>query len=203
MTMTKSRLTSTLTTVLRGLSERAATEAKADFTPAVEIVSDLGCLAANGTAVQIRAIQAEVAAVRERLQYSHDVVQRPLDALRGKNSHVFLSGAMWAMNEAMQERLTFLDEREHAGAQTSRRAQVRQLVEDALNRQGALSPRFVIDGERAVAMAVRSDEVSRALSDLMEAGHVQPGAAPEGADRRRRFFALVSDDSPTRRTKRS
>lgn len=164
-----------------------------DFAPAVGVVSDLSRLLIQASLADVRLAQAGVSAVREQL-ISDEVDTSPIKELSGKNRHIYLAGAMWALTEVMAARLTIA---ESAGAtstsvRVTRRAKLAQYLLAAFNGSAAHSPSELSQYSPIRDLDVRPDEISRALAAMVEQGLVYAVPGPDGADvdRRRKYFAL-------------
>lgn len=178
-----------LTALLHALAVRAG-GGKPDLTPAVGVIGGLGELVLVAPADKVRQLQATVATVRDQLRYGS--TQTPAEALSsGQDSHVFLAGALWAVDEFMEARLDVLG-RQSEGAVGTARGAARAIVLDALGVHGTVTPGDVLAFAEERKLDLRADQVSRALGDLLAEGVVEPSEAPQGADRRRRFFRLAT-----------
>lgn len=176
--------------VLNALAARARAGEK-DMSAAIGVVNDLGYLISGSAATDIRLAQAAVAAVREQLRSDH-AVNTPEKALTDSQSHSFLAGALWAVNELMTARLDSLAATPLPGHRT-RRAEVRDLALSALASGEALSPTAVLASVSHADASTRLDEISRGLGELLADGLVVSAAADPGADRRRKYFAITAE----------
>lgn len=177
--------------LLHALALRARDERGKGLSDAVGVVGDLGRVVAAGAPADVRSLQAAVAGLREQLD-SDEVNNQPAKALDGRNSHTYLAGAMWAINEIMNSQLDTVEARSDVERAGTRRFQSEKLVLEVLRGGGALSPRDISQAVEEAGQEIRSDEISRALSLLIGKGLVAAVPADwPGADRRRRYFRVI------------
>jgi hypothetical protein len=182
-----------LTKLLNSLSTRARRPGdKPDLSPAIPLVNDLGRLIVKGKASDIRSAQAAVAGVREQLEYG-EVANTPYKALTGLNSHAYLAGAMWVVNEVMNVRLDTMSLPAPKGRVT-RKSRIKNLVLSGMTSGGAVTPSSLLeavsdDGD----VTPRLDEVSRALGELLTDELVKPVDPEPGTDRRTKYFTLTDE----------
>jgi hypothetical protein len=177
-----------VTTLLNSLGKRARTPGKPDLSPAIGIVNDLGTLIAQGTEPEIRHAQAAVAAVREQLN-AENAVNFPEATLTGPDSHNFLAGALWAVNELMTAHLAAMPSA--STPRTTRKDRVKDMTFFALRSGAAMSPTSI--REAIGDESVRPDEISRALGEMLSAQFVELVPSEPGNDRRSKRFALTSE----------
>lgn len=185
MTATMSHVTG----LLNSLGKRARMPGKPDLSPAVGIVNDLGTLVARGTEPEIRQAQAAVAGVREQLGSSEQAINYPEAMLNGPDSHNFLAGALWAVNELMTAQLDAMPSSLTPGV--TRKNYVRDRVLFALRSGAAMSPTSIRDATGDAS--IRLDEVSRALGDMLAARLVDVAPLVPGGDRRVKHFHMTSE----------
>lgn len=184
-----------LTSLLNALAVRAREQAddKLDLTPAIGLVNDLGRYVTLGSESDVRSLQAAVAAVREQLDVGDHAVNTPEKALLGKDSHGYLAGALWAINEIMTLRLQMATESDAtAPGRQTRRYSIRRAVLVGFLTQSVRTPTAILEelSKRDYGDA-RLDEVSRVLGELLKDGLIEPAAPAAGSDRRMRYFALT------------
>lgn len=182
--------------LLTALGEQVRSDPK-DLGAAVSVVGDVGRLLVRGNEEEIRSVQAAVAAIRERLD-GHDAMPSPVKELTSPQAHVFLAGALWALNEVGNIRLASGVEAPSAPAGVSRRSAVRDAVRDLLS-ETPTSPSELRDAAARQRFEVRPDELSRALGALCEAGLAREAPGPAGADRRRKYYVRQPRRSGDRR----
>lgn len=188
-----------VTALLDGLGKRARTsDGKPDLSPAIGIVNDLGRLVARGTEPEIRQAQAAVAALREQLN-TENALNFPAAILTGPDSHNFLAGALWAVNELITAQLESLPSA--VSPRMTRRDYVKDKTLFALRSGAALSPKFI--REAIGDASVRADEVSRALGEMLAARLVEVVSPAPGSDRRLKCFALTSEGREARKSSAS
>jgi hypothetical protein len=161
-----------------------------DLVPAIGLVNDLGRLSLQGSLADVRKVQAAVASLREQLD-GESVEKNPAKELGGKDRHVYLAGAMWAVNEVMTSRLQ-LAEATKSTARRSRKSELIEALLATLTDSKAHTPTEMREADTMRHLKVRPDEVSRALTDLVDEGlvYLVPSPSDAGRDRRRKFFAL-------------
>lgn len=176
-----------LNKVLNSLAERARMrDHKPDLSPAIALVNDLGRLIVRGKATDIRAAQASVAAVREQLEFD-DAANTPYKALTGLNSHAYLAGALWAINELMTIRLDTMPPTPPKGRLT-RRSQIRDLVLSAVASADTITPSSLLQSTSDQDITPRLDEISRTLGELLVEGLVAVAEPEPGTDRRTKHY---------------
>lgn len=181
-----------LTGLLNSLGRRARAHVeKPDLRPAVWLVNDLGRLAIQGNESEVRAAAAAVAAFREQLDMGDTVTKPPSKALSAVNSHVYLAGAMWAINEVMNARISSVDVPTAGSRSQTRKHRVMLDVLRALSTATTSTPSSLLAAISADGAEVRPDEVSRALGDLLQQGLAELVAPQPGADRRTKRFAIT------------
>lgn len=184
--------TAQLTDLLNSLGRRARAHVeKPDLTPAVWLINDLGRLVIRGNESDVRAAAAAVAAFREQLDMGDVVTKTPSKALSGVDSHAYLAGAMWAVNEMMNARLDSVDVPAESSRSQTRKHRVMRDVLSTLNTGTTWSPSSLLEAISAHGAEVRPDEVSRALGDLLQQGLVELMPPQAGADRRTKRFAIT------------
>lgn len=196
---------SNVVALLRALSERARDDRGKGLSDAVGVVGDLSRVVTSGAETDIRTLQSAVAALREQLDTS-EVNDQPAKALDSSNSHAYLAGAMWAINEMMSAQLGTIESTRVAHGGTTRRSQVEEVALVALREGRAVTPGEILESVGGRNLNLRADEVSKALSSLLSQGLVvQAGPEDSGADRRRKYFMLAEraaehrDSQPLRR----
>lgn len=175
---------------LNALGERVGQGDKKDLTVAVSVVNDLTRVITTGAPRDIRVAQAGVAALRERLD-SEPHPNSPAAALEGNNSHAYLAGALWAINEMMTTQLDCIANPEVVGEPT-RRELISDLVLRYLREHPVLSQSDLCAQPIAKSLHVRADEVSRAATSLVDRGLLHDVPAKAGTDKRRKYFALTN-----------
>lgn len=188
--------TITLTSLLNALAVRAREQAedKLDLTPAIGIVNDLGRFITLGAEADVRCLQAAVAGVREQLDVGEHAVNTPEKVLLGKDSHGYLAGALWAINEIMTIRLQTMAAEPDASApgRQTRRNWMRRAVLVSFLAQPVQTPTAIGDElSKRYDNGVRLDEISRVLGELLKEGLLEHAAPAAGSDRRMRYFALT------------
>lgn len=183
--------TSNVAALLHALSERARDDRGKGLSDAVGVVGDLSRVITSGAENDIRTLQSAVAALREQLETS-EVRDQPATALDGMNSHAYLAGAMWAINEMMSAQLGTIASARAGQELTTRRGRVEEVVLASLQHGRPVTPGDILDSVAAKNAGMRSDEVSKVLSTLLAQGLVVQ-ATPEtaGTDRRRKYFTLA------------
>jgi hypothetical protein len=186
--------TASVAALLHTLAERARhDDGRKKLRSAVGVVGDLGRVVARDNESDIRVLQSAVASLREQLE-TGDIDTHPATALDGPNSHSFLAGAMWAVNELMTSRLAVIASQKQAPVATTRRGEVEEVVLACLRSSTAVSPGDILESVSGRERELRGDEVSKALSALLAAGRVEQAASNlAGADRRRKYFRLLPD----------
>jgi hypothetical protein len=188
-----SESTMSLISLLDALGVRARTDDDAALTPAVGLVNDLGILLARGTESDIRAVQAAVASVREQLEVSGHAVNTPMRALSSKDSHSFLAGALWAINESMTARLQATAAASSAPGRQTRRAVLRKAVLASLLMEQVQSPTEILAHINPQVGPARLDEISRVLSELFAEDVVSQAMPEAGSDRRMKYISLTEE----------
>jgi hypothetical protein len=180
--------TAHLTTLLNSLANRAQIGDTTDFGAAVGLVNDLNRLIIAGREADIRQAQAALSAVREQLR--DEDADNPAEMLTGPNSRSFLAGALWAVSEMMTTRLATMPSSLALGRAT-RSARVKEMVLEAFASEAPQSPTAILDSIVKRDPATRLDEVSRAVTEMMAAGLVEPVSRAQGTDRRMKHFVLT------------
>jgi hypothetical protein len=177
--------------VLRSLTRKIAGE-KPDLRAATGVINDIGRVLAGGPTSDVRVLQAEVASLREELERCKDVSElKPSEILHGQHGRIFLAGAMWGADEMMSAYASQTNRIVEARSDST----VRGAIADAavqLLRDGPTTPtaiRRVVEQRGVVA---RPDQISKALGELIARGKVTSADAPEGSDRRSRYYKLVN-----------
>jgi hypothetical protein len=182
--------TEQLSRLLSSLGERARSSKKPDLTPALGLVSDVGRLIIRGEESDVRATQAAVGALRERLR-GEDAKNTPAKALESMNSHAYLAGAMWALNEVMNARLATIEVQRQQSYHETRKNRVTRMVSAVLTKDKSISPSDLLESTLDDGTKARRDELSRVLGTMIDRGWVHVVSAAPGADGRKKFFALT------------
>lgn len=181
--------TAQLTALLSGLAERAQQPDEQDFEVAAGVVNDLGRLVLRGKESDIRQAHAAVSAVREQLR-DGDGIASPAQTLTGPQSRGFLAGALWAVGEIMTTRLDAVPSAPE-DARATRGGRVKEMVLAALTSQDTQSPTAILHSIAERDTAIRFDEVSRAITDMIAGGLIETVPAPAGTDRRMKYLVLT------------
>ena len=181
--------TAQLTALLSGLAKRAQKPDAQDFGVAVGLVNDLGRLVLRGKESDVRQAQAAVSAVCEQLR-DGDGIASPAHTLTGPQGRGFLAGALWAVSEIMTTRLDAVPSSPE-DARATRSGRVKEMVLAALTSQNTQSPTTILHSIAERDTAIRFDEVSRAITDMIAGGLIETVPAPEGTDRRMKYLALT------------
>lgn len=183
--------TSHLIALLNSLAQRARKPGKPDLSPAISLVNDLSRLTVRCNTDDIRSVQAAVAGVRENLEYSEGA-PTPQKALIGIESHSYLAGALWAINETMTARLE-TPQRVSTGGRQTRKSQISKLILAAMKRGDVTTPGALLETITEALPSARLDEVSRAMTELLKNGLVESVAPEPGTDRRPSYFVLTGE----------
>jgi hypothetical protein len=183
--------TARLGNLLTSLGERARSAKKPDLTPALGLVNDVSRLIIRGGEADVRTTQSAVAALRERLD-GEAVKESPAKSLESVNSHTYLAGAMWALNEVMSARLATIEAQDVDSHPVSRKNQVSRMVCMALLEGQPVSATSLLDLVCDDGTPVRRDELSRAIGALVDKGWAEVAPAPSGVDGRKKFFVLTA-----------
>lgn len=180
--------TDRLADLLTSLGERALSAEKPDLGPAIGLVSDIGRIAISGDEHDVRTTQSAVGALRNRVSGSEHAKSTPMNYLESVDSHAFLAGAMWALSEVLDQRIDSIDTQRTASRSDTRKAQVAQLVSNALARSEVVSASDLLSSTLDGGSGIRRDELSRAFGTLLEKGWVHIMSGDQG---RKKFFALT------------
>lgn len=176
-------------------------ERKGDLTPAASLLGDVGRVIASDEEAEIRAVQAALASVREKLEHGSDDVQRvPAKTLAGEQSHTFLAGALWAASEVASAHVAHRRSQRRKHAALSGRGALREHIVELLRTRDTATPSDMACHANSNGTPAKLDQVSKALADLLHAGRVRAVEPPPGTDRRYRHFTLAPQPLATRRT---
>lgn len=178
-----------LTNVLAALGRRISDGSKHDLTPAIPVLGDLSRIVMSGRTRDIKEAQSAVAKLREQIDVGA-FPGFPAQALRREYGHVYLAGAMWAVNEMMTTKLDLIEHAASAPSRTTRKGLVEDLVLRLMSTGAATSPKTVLDSEEGRGAELRKDEVSKALSTLLGKGWIAAVEPGRNDDRRQRYYAL-------------
>lgn len=159
-----------------------------------DVVETVGHVLVRGTHAEVQDAQAVVAAMRDQFRAEYEqLTTAPIPT-----SHLgraYVAGALWAANELLVARLDQFGRQLHmlVSDESTRRARITSLVLDSLSSTDPQTPSSLLEQEAFVTLGVRRDEISRALSDLINQGLAQQTGGV--GDRRRKFY--ISALSPT------
>ncbi|OZF04394.1 hypothetical protein CH302_03050 [Rhodococcus sp. 15-2388-1-1a] len=182
--------TADLTVLLGSLATRAR-DTKPKLTAAVGLINDVGRIMTVGRPSDLRSVQTAVAAVREQLD-GGDVQNTPTKALNGEHSHVYLAGALWALNEVIDIQLSSIDAVQSQPRRATRKKRIADAALAAMKDTSDVTPSSLLEAVSHIEATVRPDEISRALGDLLADGVIQTSPADRNADRRNKFFTLTT-----------
>lgn len=185
--------------VLDELARRAhrdADSADDGYTPMISVVGDVGQLLASGDHRDLRNVLPHLAAVREGLEYSGNVVNSPYQALlEGPKASAYLAGALWASSGIVNAFLEREEADEGRSSERADRTSVQRSLLAMLRSRVAVRPADVVEHLSRPGPAPSPALVSKTISDLIGDGVVVPAPAPSGADRRHRYYQLAQPDS--------
>ncbi|SNS56659.1 hypothetical protein [Rhodococcoides kyotonense] len=176
--------------VLRSLTRKIAGE-KPDLRAATGVINDIGRVLAGGPTTDARALQAEVASLREELERCKDVSElKPSEILQGQHGRIFLAGAMWGADEMMSAYVAQSNRVLEKRSDTTARVAIVDAAMQLL-RGGQTTPTAIRRAVEQRGVSVRPDQISKALGELIARGKVAAADGPEGSDRRSRYYKLA------------
>jgi hypothetical protein len=175
-----------------GRQYRGGRLSKEGFTPLIDVIGDAGRALGDPPAPDLRDFLASLANLREQLEYHGRVERSPWQALTHDKSEEFAAGSLWACSAMINSWLRHrLAEEEREQGRADRRT-LRGLVLELAERHAETRPGDVLAACEERGLETSRSLVSKAISDLLSRGVLEPVEGP-GLDRRHRYYRRADD----------